>query len=79
MRIIATVRKREVKWAKLTLTCIKPLDVWLATVGEKNLDEIRRTFGDPAAFYARFVAEVEKIASGEPVLRGFEIISERRK
>ena len=76
VRIIATVRKREVERAKLMLTCIKPLDVWLATLGEKHLDEIRRVHGDPVEFYRRFVAEVEKIASGKPVLRGFEVITE---
>ena len=79
VRIIATVRKREVEWAKSLLARMKPLVVWLATAGNELLETIRRTEGDPAMSYARLVAELEKIASGKPVVRGFEIISERRK
>ena len=50
--------------ARALLRNTKTLEEWLATAGDDRIAMVRSLFGDPEAFYNRFISALESIASG---------------
>jgi hypothetical protein len=56
--------RRAATRARALLNKTKTLEQWLATADEDRIAMVRKLFGDPEAFYKKFISALADIASG---------------